>query len=109
LLRARLDAGPAAAPEVERAWRALHRSGGRARTDALTRIAGCGPRRLITLFRNQVGTTPKAAAQVLRYARAARLLTGGTSPATAATCGYADQAQLTREIRRYAGPTPRQI
>lgn len=74
----------------------------------LVAAAGCSHRHLVGGFRDQIGASPKAAAQVLRYQRAARLLGRATlTPTTVAmVCGYADQSHLTREFLRFAGTTP---
>jgi AraC-like DNA-binding protein len=99
-------AGPS--PIVRRAWAALRRAGGNLRIDELVAAAGCSHRHLVELFRREVGLTPKRAARVLRYERAARRLRDpGTTPAAvAAEGGFTDQPHLTREFRRYAGVTP---
>jgi len=108
LLAERMLAGPAPSPEVVGAWRTMRRAGGAVRVVDLAEGVGCSHRHLVARFREQVGTTPKTAAQVLRYERAARLLAGGDlAPAqVAAGCGYADQSHLTREFSRFAGTTP---
>lgn len=86
----------------------MQRAGGAVRVAALVDGAGCSHRHLVAQFRQQVGATPKTAARVLRYARAARLLArGDLRPAqVAAVCGYADQSHLTREYAVFAGTTP---
>ncbi len=83
-------------------------AGGAVRLAALAQGAGCSHRHLVAQFREQVGATPKTAARVLRYARAARLLARGDLPPgqVAALCGYADQSHLTREYVSFAGTTP---
>jgi len=108
LLTARMAAGPMPSPQVAWAWATMRRAGGSVRVVDLVAAAGCSHRHLIAGFREQVGTTPKAAAQVLRYQRAAQLLgRGDLTPARVATvCGYADQSHLTREFARFAGTTP---
>ncbi len=54
-----------------------------------------------------VGTTPKAYAQLVRFGHVARRLRAGQPPAAvAAACGYADQAHLTRHVRRFGSTTP---
>jgi len=108
LLGTRMAAGPAPSPQVAWAWRTMRRAGGAVRVADLVAAAGCSHRHLIAGFRDQVGTTPKTAAQVLRYQRSAQLLgRGDLAPATVATvCGYADQSHLTREFARFAGTTP---
>jgi AraC-like DNA-binding protein len=118
LLR-RLDASAARPdPEVTWAWRRLVRSAGRVTVRELAEDTGWSRRHLLTRFRGQVGLTPKPAARVLRFQRAARLLVpaavydGAAVPPVAsiadvaATCGYADHAHLVREFRALAGCTP---
>jgi AraC-like DNA-binding protein len=108
LLADRMAAGPAPSPQVAWAWQTMRQAGGAVRVADLAAGVGRSHRHLVALFREQVGTTPKIAAQVLRYERAARLLArGDMSPArVAAVCGYADQPHLTREFARFAGMTP---
>jgi AraC-like DNA-binding protein len=108
LLADRMAAGPVPAPEVTWAWRTMRRAGGVVRVADLAAGAGCSHRHLVSLFREQVGTTPKTAARVLRYERAAWLLARGDMALAqvAAVCGYADQSHLTREFTRFAGMTP---
>jgi AraC-like DNA-binding protein len=108
LLADRMAAGPRPSPELAWAWRTMRCRGGAVRVADLADGAGCSHRHLVARFREQVGATPKTAARVLRYARAARLLTcGNLGPAqVAALCGYADQSHLTREFSRFAGTTP---
>lgn len=108
LLADRMAAGPASSPALAWAWRRMERSGGAVRVGDLADGAGCSHRHLVQRFREQVGATPKTAARVLRYSRAARLLVrGDLRPVqVAALCGYADQAHLTREYAAFAGTTP---
>ena len=57
--------------------------------------------------RAQMGLTPHAFQTNLRIARARALLSAGQPPAAvAATCGFADQAHLTRTFKRAVGVTP---
>lgn len=86
----------------------MRRAHGAIRVADLAEAVGCGQRHLVAGFRAQIGVTPKRAARVLRYERAARLLARGDLPVVqvAAMCGYADQAHLTREFTRFAGLTP---
>ncbi|WP_131745014.1 helix-turn-helix transcriptional regulator [Frankia sp. Cppng1_Ct_nod] len=86
----------------------MRRAGGAVRVADLAARAGRSHRYLAARFREQIGTTPKIAARVLRYERAARLLTrGDMAPAQVAVmCGYADQPHLTREFTLFAGVTP---
>jgi AraC-like DNA-binding protein len=108
LLTERAAAGPVPSPEIVSAWRTMRGAHGAVPIGELAAAAGCGHRHLVAGFRQQVGTTPKTAARVLRYARAARLLSRESLPPAevAAVCGYADQPHLTREFARFAGTTP---
>jgi transcriptional regulator GlxA family with amidase domain len=106
LLAVRMSAGPRPSPELAWAWRTMRGAGGAVRVADLVDGAGCSHRHLASLFREQVGATPKTAPRVLRCSRAARLLAlGHLAPSqVAALCGYADQSHLIREftkIRRY--------
>ena len=108
-LVARFADSNAPSPEIEWSWRELARTGGRIRIAALAEELGWSPRRLIERFREQIGLAPKAAAAVIRFDRAAHALrsAGPQSLAELAyDCGYADQAHLNRDFRRFAGTTP---
>lgn len=108
LLDERLAAGPQPAPALVWAWRTMQNAGGSVPIGDLARGAGCSHRHLVAQFREQIGATPKTAARLLRYTRAAGLLArSDLRPAqVAALCGYADQSHLTREYARFAGTTP---
>ncbi|MET8701257.1 helix-turn-helix domain-containing protein [Kitasatospora sp. NPDC058032] len=97
-------------PEVVHAWSALRRSGGALPVAALARETGWSERHLLDRFRRETGLSPKAAARVIRFDRARRLLAapGGTPRLAelAAHCGFADQAHLAREFRALAGCAP---
>ena len=105
------------APEVGWTWRQLLRTGGAVRVSDLAAQTGWSARYLTSRFRTEVGLTPKAAARVIRFSRARRLLAqAATQPSTpgrhlrladlAAECGYFDQAHLAREFRSLAGLPP---
>jgi AraC-like DNA-binding protein len=103
------------APEVSWAWQRLLRSGGAMRVSALAAETGWSGRHLTGRFRTEIGLTPKAAARVIRFSRARRLLVGQIAQASettladlAVTCGYFDQAHLAREFRALAGCPPSQ-
>jgi AraC-like DNA-binding protein len=104
-----------AAPEVGWAWRQLLASGGTVRIADLAAQTGWSGRYLAARFRTEIGLAPKAAARVIRFSRARRLLlenvAGGRGPGLAglaAACGYFDQAHLAREFRSLAGCPPSQ-
>ena len=120
ILLRRMTAGlagarPDVAPEVSWAWRQLLTSGGAIRAAELAEQTGWSGRHLASRFRAEIGLTPKAAARVIRFHRARRLLAaqaaegGGYRLADlAVTCGYFDQAHLAREFRALAGCPPSQ-
>jgi len=106
LLR-RAAGGPAPDPAVTWAWHTMRRCGGRVSVGGLAAALGWSRRHFAARFRSEVGLAPKAAARVVRFERAARLLAAGTAAAAvAARCGYADQSHLAREFRALAGCTP---
>lgn len=104
------DASPSA--EVQWAWDALLRSGGTVRVQDLTRELGWSRKRLRARFREQVGAGAKLVGQVLRFNRMLELLTAAEGDrglaALALSCGYADQAHMSREFRRFSGLTLRE-
>uniref|UniRef100_UPI000DE5303C helix-turn-helix domain-containing protein n=1 Tax=Nonomuraea lactucae TaxID=2249762 RepID=UPI000DE5303C len=110
LLRERVLAGPELGPEVPWAWARLLGTGGRVTVSSLAGSLGWSHRHLVARFHDEVGITPKAAARVIRFGRAARMLRSGTAIAdAAAACGFYDQAHMNREFRALGGTTPGQI
>ncbi|MEU8245795.1 helix-turn-helix transcriptional regulator [Nonomuraea sp. NPDC048916] len=110
LLARRILTGPELGPEVPWAWARLLGSGGALRVSRLADSLGWSHRHLVARFHDQVGLTPKAAARVIRFERAARLVRAGTPIAeVAASCGFYDQAHLNREFRALGDLTPGQI
>jgi AraC-like DNA-binding protein len=77
---------------------------------SLCRGAGLSTKRMIALFRAEVGLAPKAYARVRRLQAALRQLGAGTAGGAriAADIGYFDQAHFVREFRSFAGMTPAQ-
>ena len=70
---------------------------------------GVCERQLLRRFQDRVGYGPKMLQRVLRFQRL--LVLANRRPATglaglAAEAGYADQAHMTRDVRRLAGTTP---
>lgn len=77
--------------------------------DSVAGEVGLSPRRLLDLFRHDVGLSPKAFARVMRFGAALRMVRekGPTRWAdVAATCNYFDQAHLVREFHALAGMAP---
>ncbi|MEE6166355.1 MULTISPECIES: helix-turn-helix domain-containing protein [unclassified Mycolicibacterium] len=73
-------------------------------------LTGLSPKRLIGLFRTEVGLTPKAYLRVRRLQASLRLLDGGGARGSdvAATLGFFDQAHFAREFRAFTAMTPTQ-
>ena len=72
---------------------------------------GLSDARLIALFRQQIGVTPKRYARIHRFARALALLSrpGASLSAAALGAGYYDQPHMNAEFRAMAGLTPRAV
>jgi AraC-like DNA-binding protein len=99
--------GPRPSPEVRQAWHLLVHSGGRSPIRDIARQVGWSHKHLITRFKQQIGVTPHLAARLVRLSTVWRHLDDEQSWARiAAECGYADQAHLIREFRRFTGTTP---
>jgi AraC-like DNA-binding protein len=83
-------------------------TGGNKPIGALRAEAGLTDGRLIALFRQQVGVTPKRLARIHRLDRALTLLTrqGSSLARVAVAAGYYDQAHMNAEFRELAGLTP---
>jgi AraC-like DNA-binding protein len=99
--------------EVRQAWQRLLRSGGTIPMADLADETGWSDRHLRAKFRAEIGLSPKAAARVIRFSRARRILQrralAGEShrlAELAASCGYFDQAHLDREFGLLAGCSP---
>jgi AraC-like DNA-binding protein len=103
----RLEARQVIDPEVGYSWRTMVASQGQVRIERLAAETGWSRKRLWSRFRSQIGLTPKRAAQLVRFDRAAHRLAAGYSPAlVAADSGYADQSHLHRDVMAFAGATP---
>ncbi|BBG01838.1 MULTISPECIES: helix-turn-helix domain-containing protein [Pseudonocardia] len=96
------------APEVVHAWRRLEVTGGRVPVSVLAAETGWSRRHLQARFSTQIGLGPRTAGRVLRFSRASGLVAGSRVALAeiAATCGYVDQAHLSREFRALAGISP---
>jgi AraC-like DNA-binding protein len=86
-------------------------SGGTRPIAELRAEAGLTNARLIALFREQVGVTPKRLARIHRFDRALTLLNreGDTLASVAQRAGYFDQPHMNAEFREMAGLTPREF
>jgi AraC-like DNA-binding protein len=88
-------------------WLARHPHG---HIEQLSRWIGVSHRQLQRRFSAAVGYGPKMFQSVLRFQRLLNFAGRPTCPLSlvdlAAVAGYADQAHMTREVRRFAGCTP---
>ncbi len=91
---------------VEAALAAMRVAGGNASITWLARQAGISRRQFERRFREQVGLSPRLFGRIVRFQRAFRALGRESGAAIAARCGYADQAHLVREMRRFGGQAP---
>lgn len=106
-LTERAQRAPAMSPEVAAAWDTIVAHRGRIRVDDLAASLGWSRKRLWSRFTDQIGLTPKRAAMLVRFDRAARALCAGANAGDVAmACGYVDQAHLHRDVQALAGCTP---
>ena len=105
-LGARLNLDDRPPPEVRRAWHRLVASHGTVAIAALATEVGWSERHLANRFRTEIGLTPKAAARVIRFQRARRLVGKRSGAEIAAECGYFDQAHLVRDFVAFSGLSP---
>jgi AraC-like DNA-binding protein len=91
------------------AWRQLAVNHGSGSVEQLARDIGWSRQHLTERFRSELGITPKTAARIFRFERACRLMKEAQAPlsAIAASCGYSDQAHMTRDWNALAGCSPR--
>lgn len=89
----------------------IARSGGKAVIRTLRAEAGFTDARLSSVFRQQVGVTPKRYARIVRFDRALTMLNrpGASLTGVALNAGYYDQPHMNAEFREMAGLTPRQF
>jgi AraC-like DNA-binding protein len=88
-------------------WLARHPAGG---IEKLSRWVGLSSRQLQRRFTAAVGYGPKMFQSVLRFQRLLHLAYGASGTLNlaqaAGDAGYADQAHMTREVRRFSDSTP---
>jgi AraC-like DNA-binding protein len=80
------------------------------RMSDIQQLVGMSTKRVIALFRVEVGLSPKAYARVRRLQAALRLLDAGpvSGAHVAAEVGYFDQAHFVRDFESFTGITPTQ-
>ena len=96
-------------PEIAWAWRRLQKTHGSVPIERLADEIGWSRRHFSGRFRDAIGVTPKSAACVFRFERACRLIMDERPSLAyvATSCGYYDQAHMTREWNALAGCSPR--
>lgn len=106
-----LDTATAADPAVQWVTRRIAATAGRESIGSLRADTGLSETRLVALFHEQVGVTPKRLARIHRFDRALGLLTtaGETLTRLALNAGYYDQPHMNAEFRALAGLTPREL
>ena len=108
LLTARIQKQAWTPSAADRAIAEIEARGGQVRVEQLATDLGLSRRRLGQLFEAQVGLPPKLYAELVRFERLTQAIKADLGPWSelAATLGFADQAHLSREVRRFSGLTP---
>jgi AraC-like DNA-binding protein len=103
-----LDRGSEIHAGVQAAGQAISLGNGRIDLRELSRRTGFSREYLIRRFREQVGLTPKAYANILRFNHALTSARQGNASwaEIAHACGYYDQSHLIHDFQRYAGRAP---
>lgn len=91
---------------VEAALAVLRLHNGNASIARLATALGVSRRQFERRFREHVGLPPRLYARIVRFQSAFQALGRESGASIAARCGYADQAHLVREVRRFGGDTP---
>jgi len=101
------------APELRRSWQLLVASAGTVSVADLATGVGWSRQHLARRFGEEFGLSPKLAGRVVRFERARRMLQATPSfvsiAQVAASCGYYDQAHLTRDFVDLAGCSPSRL
>lgn len=103
-----LAAAPPASPAVTAAVALLAREEGLVDAAQLTAVSGLPPRQLQRQFLDVVGVSPRLLRGVMRVRRVTAALNAGAVDLAEAAlaAGYFDQAQMSREFRRFVGASP---
>lgn len=104
---------PPPRPEVVEAWKWIARHRGAGSMTGLARHVLLSPRQLSTVFRAEIGLTPKQVSRLMRFEyarqRMAQTIRQGGLPDIASTahiCGYSDHSHLVRDFQQYVGVSP---
>lgn len=108
VLAERMADRPDPQPEIVHVWNRLEAAAGNMAIADLVAETGWSRARLAERLRAATGLSPKGAGSLIRFDRAASLVTSSVSSlaSVAAECGYYDQAHLDRDFRSFAGCTP---
>ncbi len=99
-------------PRVAAAYCALTASEGALAVSALADRLDLSRKHLNSLFKREIGLSPKRFARTLRFGAAVTRLStpeGLSLAQVAADCGYADQSHFTRDFKVFAGETPQAL
>jgi AraC-like DNA-binding protein len=94
------------------AMRQIEERRGAVRVRELARALGVSDKRLIALFRTEIGVAPKRLCRIVRFDALIRELRAGPAlpwAERALRLGFADQAHLAHEVASMAGVTPTQL
>ncbi len=108
----RIARGRALHPVTPWAAERIASAGGQLAIRDLAARSGYSEKHLISLFRREVGLTPKSLARIHRFHTFLGQLRRQRTPSwsrLAVDCGFYDQSHLIREVRRFTGCTPRQL
>jgi AraC-like DNA-binding protein len=104
----RLARSPAPDPAITWSADQIRRRQGAVSISELRDRTGLSKTRMATVFRDQVGVTPKLYARIHRFRRALELIKQGSDPLVdvALAAGYYDQPHLNAEFRELSGLAP---
>jgi AraC-like DNA-binding protein len=108
LLRS-LRNGPERHPAVRYALNAFQTAPSAVTVADVVARTGLSPRKLIEVFRNQVGLTPKMFSRMCRFRHVIGSIRAGAQidwADTALQCGYFDQPHFIHDFREFAGVSP---
>ena len=94
------------------AWQRIADTGGGLDIGELVDELGYSHKHVIATFRRELGLPPRLLARIVRFDRVIRRLRAGTVQRwadVAQDCGYYDQSHLVRDVREFAGCTPREL
>jgi AraC-like DNA-binding protein len=103
---------PAATPDPWVGWAVRQLAAAPNRVGEVQRASGCSPARFIERYRAACGLAPKRHAALMRFNALLQAAVGAETEAApawaeaASDAGYADQAHMNREFRRFTGLAP---